>query len=141
MSRHVKRGSKPSKPPRRSHFKGYPGIDRFRGKVKVVDVFPEGGSHTYWLSDPSTDASNAEGFDSAESDKENRPPGSSRWRDRSPFIPYKAPQPSSSSSTTRVEGMSSPHKNLSSPAKVSCQYGGNPASRPSALSPQTSQEI
>ncbi|KAF6746700.1 hypothetical protein DFP72DRAFT_1076214 [Ephemerocybe angulata] len=95
---------------RKSHWRGYPGVDLVRGKIKVVDTYPD-------------EASDAEAWDS---DKENRDPGpSSRWRDRSPFVPWKAPQgirtphypPSTSASSTRFD---SPHKSINaSPSKES----------------------
>lgn len=126
-----RRSKASGKPRRRSHFKGYPDMDVRGGKFKVVESFPEGGSHTYWMTDPSTDASGAEDYNS-DSDKENRPPRISRWRDHSPFVHYKPPQPSSSSSATRVEDRSSPRKAPSSPVK----HSSNPP-----LTYQSSQDM
>jgi hypothetical protein len=60
----------PSKPLRRSQFKGRSDVERSNGKVRCEQVYPDGGACTYWISDPSTDGDD-------ESDKENWDPSSS----------------------------------------------------------------
>lgn len=55
-------------------------LQRTNGKSRVVHRFPDGGSHTTWVTDPSSESGSESGSDSSE--KENIPPHSSSSRVR-----------------------------------------------------------
>ncbi|CAA7268225.1 unnamed protein product [Cyclocybe aegerita] len=91
----IEEGSRQSRPFRRSRHNGYVkrskstkrSVQRVRGKMHCEERYPEGGIHTYWVTDPSST--------SGESDKENEDPNFFRRRCD---IDYRD-QPSSSSSS------------------------------------------
>ncbi|CAA7260124.1 unnamed protein product [Cyclocybe aegerita] len=70
----IEEGSHQSRPFRRSRHNGYVkrskstkrSVQRVRGKMRCEERYPEGGIHTYWVTDPSST--------SGESDKENEDP-------------------------------------------------------------------
>lgn len=124
-----------SQKPRKSHWRGYPGMERSGGKIKVVEPYPEGGSYTYWVSDCSTDGSDALPWDDDSSDKENRAPEvRPRWRDCSPFQSYKPPI---ASSTTGVHHHSS--SLTPSIASTSTGLGSHPSSLASPFEKEPSR--